>query len=103
MVTDPRTDRPLQDVGILVFVQVEVREHKPTRFDRVIHDGEGASGIRPEILNTTPIPPSYTERTSPVFTTIVGMSMRFLRSRIHPPPISPVAVTHGLVRRGGER
>src|SRR6188768_3776942 len=50
VITDPRADRPLQDVGVLVLVLVDVGQHQPTRFDRVLHDCEGPSGVRPEDL-----------------------------------------------------
>src|SRR5262249_49929252 len=47
MVTDSRSDRPFQDVGVLVFTPVEMREDEPPRFDRMLHDSEGSSGVRP--------------------------------------------------------
>ena len=57
-------------------MQVDVRVHEPTRFDWGPHDREGPSGVRPEILNTTPMPPSDTEWPSSGFTMIVGTPMR---------------------------
>src|ERR1700752_3144160 len=75
MVTHPRTDRPLQDVGILVLVQVEMGQHEPSRFDRVFHNREHPSGVRPGDLEHTPMPPSQTDRPLPGSTTIVGTSI----------------------------
>jgi hypothetical protein len=51
-VADPRADRPLQDVG--VFVLVDVRQDEPPGFDRVLHDVERTSGIRPGDLEDHP-------------------------------------------------
>ena len=54
---------------------VDVGQHEPPRFDRVLHDREGPPVSAPETLNTTPMPPSQTERPSPGSTTIVGTSI----------------------------
>src|SRR5262249_37332997 len=62
LVTDPRTDRPLQDVGIPVFAPVDMGHHELPQIDRVFHDREGPPVSALESLNTTPMPPSLTER-----------------------------------------
>src|SRR5262249_13973121 len=50
LVSNPGTNCPLQDVGILVLAQVDMRQHEPTWFDRVFHDREGPSRVRPGYL-----------------------------------------------------
>ncbi len=43
----PRSrDRPLQDIGILVLVPVDMGQHEPRRFDRMFYDREGPSSVR---------------------------------------------------------
>jgi hypothetical protein len=60
MVTDPRTDRSLKHVGILLMhVYVYVWRNEPSRIPRVLNDGERASRA-PESFNTTPMRPSQT-------------------------------------------
>jgi hypothetical protein len=46
VVTNPCTYRPLQDVGILILVLVDMGQHEPSRLDRMLHDREGTSGVR---------------------------------------------------------
>lgn len=40
-------DRPVHHVGILILMHVDVWQHEPPRFDRVLNDGERPSGFRP--------------------------------------------------------
>jgi hypothetical protein len=51
VVTNPHTDPPLQNTGMLVLVHVEAGQHEPTRFDEVFHDRESPSGVRPGDLD----------------------------------------------------
>jgi hypothetical protein len=50
-------------------------QHESLRLDRVFHDREGPSRVRPGYLEHHPIPPSQTERPSPGFTTTVSTTM----------------------------
>ena len=64
-------------------MHVDVRQNEPPRVDRVLNDGERPRVFAPEILNTTPMPPSQTERPSPGFTTSFCTSIFDLLSTCH--------------------
>ena len=50
-------------------------QHKPSRCDRIFHNREVPSGVRPGDLKYYPHAPSETERPSSGFITIIGASI----------------------------
>src|ERR1700677_4322047 len=79
MVTNPRTDRPLQHIGILILMVVDVWQNEPSRFDRVLNDGERPSGFGPGDLE------HHAHASEPDRTALARLYYELLHLHLRPP------------------